>query len=107
MPWRAVSRVLCFSSYNKLCCALMCKSIAGQWQNCTMLPADCTKRLALHIGASFLTPSPPALDGPTGMGCSANPIAVDLAQRLLRDTPNKIALVVSTENITQNGYNGL
>lgn len=43
-----------------------------------------------------------------GMGCSASPISIDLAKRLLtsphqRDT---LALVVSTENITQNWYRG-
>jgi predicted naringenin-chalcone synthase len=37
-----------------------------------------------------------------GMGCSAGVIAVGLARQLLRDSPNKLALVVSTENITQN-----
>lgn len=38
------------------------------------------------------------------MGCSAGVIAVKLAQQLLRDSPGKLALVVSTENITQNWY---
>ena len=37
-----------------------------------------------------------------GMGCSAGIIAVDAASRLLQLTPNKYALVVSTENMTQN-----
>ena len=43
-----------------------------------------------------------------GMGCSASPIAVDLARRLLRspEQRNTLALVVSTENITQNWYRG-
>ena len=36
------------------------------------------------------------------MGCSAGMIAVGLAQRLLKAEPGKYALVVSTENITQN-----
>ena len=36
------------------------------------------------------------------MGCSAGIIAVDAASRLLQLTPNKYALVVSTENMTQN-----
>ena len=43
-----------------------------------------------------------------GMGCSASVIAVDLAAKLLR-TPEHAscrALVVSTENITQNWYRG-
>lgn len=38
----------------------------------------------------------------TGMGCSASVISVGLAQRLLRESPGKNALIVSTENITQN-----
>jgi len=43
-----------------------------------------------------------------GMGCSASVIAVDLAARLLRShgNSNMRALVVSTENITQNWYRG-
>ena len=38
------------------------------------------------------------------MGCSAGIIAIDLADRLLKLNPNKYALVLSTENITQNWY---
>ena len=43
-----------------------------------------------------------------GMGCSASVISVDLAKRLLRSSEqrNTLALVVSTENITQNWYRG-
>ena len=43
-----------------------------------------------------------------GMGCSASVIAVDLAARLLRSAEqrNTLAIVVSTENITQNWYRG-
>jgi len=43
-----------------------------------------------------------------GMGCSASVIAVDLANRLLQGSGqrNSVALVVSTENITQNWYRG-
>lgn len=41
-----------------------------------------------------------------GMGCSASPIAIDLARRMLLQVPNTYALVVSTENITQNMYKG-
>eukprot|EP00928_Gymnodinium_smaydae_P061601 TRINITY_DN45641_c0_g1_i1.p1 TRINITY_DN45641_c0_g1~~TRINITY_DN45641_c0_g1_i1.p1 ORF type:complete len:626 (+),score=163.01 TRINITY_DN45641_c0_g1_i1:71-1948(+) len=43
-----------------------------------------------------------------GMGCSASPISIDLAKRLLRspEQRNCLALVVSTENITQNWYRG-
>ena len=39
-----------------------------------------------------------------GMGCSASVISVDLVRRLLRSSENRncLALVVSTENITQN-----
>jgi 3-ketoacyl-CoA synthase len=42
----------------------------------------------------------------SGMGCSASVIAVDLAKQLLRARPNALALVVSTENLTQNLYLG-
>eukprot|EP00884_Botryococcus_braunii_P016499 jgi/Botrbrau1/3532/Bobra.341_2s0058.1 len=42
----------------------------------------------------------------SGMGCSAGVIAVGLARQLLRESPSKLALVVSTENITQNWYQG-
>ncbi|BDA41114.1 3-ketoacyl-CoA synthase 2 [Coccomyxa sp. Obi] len=41
-----------------------------------------------------------------GMGCSAGVIAIGLAERILRTEPGKYALVVSTENITQNWYLG-
>lgn len=42
----------------------------------------------------------------SGMGCSASVIAIDLAKQLLRSRPNALALVVSTENLTQNLYLG-
>ncbi|XP_042052234.1 3-ketoacyl-CoA synthase 2-like [Salvia splendens] len=41
-----------------------------------------------------------------GMGCSAGLISIDLAKQLLQVHPNSYALVVSTENITQNWYFG-
>ncbi|CAN7082288.1 unnamed protein product [Brassica oleracea var. botrytis] len=41
-----------------------------------------------------------------GMGCSAGVIAVDVAKSLLQVHRNTYALVVSTENITQNLYVG-
>merc|ERR1719230_2250246 len=41
-----------------------------------------------------------------GMGCSANVIAVDLAKQLLQNQPGARALVISTENLTQNLYHG-
>jgi 3-ketoacyl-CoA synthase len=41
-----------------------------------------------------------------GMGCSANVIAVDLAKELLENSPGSRALVISTENLTQNLYKG-
>lgn len=42
----------------------------------------------------------------SGMGCSASPIAIDLAQQMLQLYSGTYALVVSTENITQNWYFG-
>jgi len=42
----------------------------------------------------------------SGMGCSANLISIDLAKQLLQNSPGSRALVVSTENITQNLYEG-
>ncbi|XP_057435169.1 3-ketoacyl-CoA synthase 4-like [Lotus japonicus] len=41
-----------------------------------------------------------------GMGCSAGVIAVDLAKDMLQVHKNTYAVVVSTENITQNWYFG-
>ncbi|XP_065860069.1 3-ketoacyl-CoA synthase 1 [Euphorbia lathyris] len=41
-----------------------------------------------------------------GMGCSAGLISIDLAKDLLTANPNSLAVVVSTENITQNWYFG-
>lgn len=42
----------------------------------------------------------------SGMGCSAGVISIDLAKDLLQVHPGTYALVVSTENITQNWYFG-
>jgi len=42
----------------------------------------------------------------SGMGCSASPIAIDLARQMLQIYPNQYALVLSNENITQNWYFG-
>lgn len=42
----------------------------------------------------------------SGMGCSCSPIAIDLAQQMLQLHPSTYALVLSTENITQNWYFG-
>mmetsp|Transcript_36142 Transcript_36142/g.58426 ORF Transcript_36142/g.58426 Transcript_36142/m.58426 type:complete len:519 (+) Transcript_36142:289-1845(+) len=42
----------------------------------------------------------------SGMGCSAGVIAIDLASDLLKVHRNSYAVVVSTENITQNWYMG-
>lgn len=42
----------------------------------------------------------------SGMGCSASLIGIELAQNVLGSHPNMIALVVSTENLTQNLYHG-
>lgn len=41
-----------------------------------------------------------------GMGCSAGLISIELVQSLLAARPNLTALVVSTENLTQNLYRG-
>merc|ERR1712196_305441 len=41
-----------------------------------------------------------------GMGCSAGVISIHLAKQLLQAKPNSRALVVSTENLTQNMYMG-
>jgi 3-ketoacyl-CoA synthase len=42
----------------------------------------------------------------SGMGCSAGLISVDLAKDLLTAHKNSVAVIVSTENITQNWYIG-
>jgi predicted naringenin-chalcone synthase len=42
----------------------------------------------------------------SGMGCSAGIISIDLAKRLLEARPRSLALVVSTENLTQALYRG-
>jgi predicted naringenin-chalcone synthase len=39
-------------------------------------------------------------------GCSAGVISVDLAKNILAGRPNSLALVVSTENLTQALYLG-
>lgn len=42
----------------------------------------------------------------SGMGCSAGVISVELVKNLLSCKPSSIALIVSTENLTQNLYRG-
>eukprot|EP00898_Chlorokybus_atmophyticus_P008189 jgi/Chlat1/8371/Chrsp80S07801 len=42
----------------------------------------------------------------SGMGCSAGVISIDLAKDLLQTHGNSLAVVISTENITQNWYFG-
>lgn len=42
----------------------------------------------------------------SGMGCSASIIALELAKNVLAAKPNSTALIVSTENLTQNLYHG-
>jgi 3-ketoacyl-CoA synthase len=42
----------------------------------------------------------------SGMGCSAGLIAIDLARDLLQVYRNSVCVVLSTENITQNWYQG-
>ncbi|KAK9791382.1 hypothetical protein WJX73_008524 [Symbiochloris irregularis] len=41
-----------------------------------------------------------------GMGCSASLVSIDLAKRLLESMPNKLALIISHENITNCYYIG-
>lgn len=41
-----------------------------------------------------------------GMGCSAGVISVDLAKQLLTNSPGSRAVVISTENLTQQLYHG-
>ncbi|KAM1811999.1 hypothetical protein ACFX12_028571 [Malus domestica] len=66
----------------------------------------------LVIPTGLLPPEIPAKGGNFrsfnlgGMGCSAGVIAVDLAKDLLQIHRNTYAVVVSTENITQNWYFG-
>lgn len=42
----------------------------------------------------------------SGMGCAAGVVSLDLAKDLLQVHKNSIAIVISTENITQNWYTG-
>lgn len=42
----------------------------------------------------------------SGMGCSAGVISIELVKNLLAAKPNSTALIVSTENLTQNLYLG-
>lgn len=42
----------------------------------------------------------------SGMGCSASLISIELAKDLLQVYRNSLAVVLSTENITQNWYTG-
>lgn len=42
----------------------------------------------------------------SGMGCSAGLISIELAKQVLENNPGSTALVISTENLTQQLYYG-
>ena len=42
----------------------------------------------------------------SGMGCSAGAISIELARNIMAGRPNSTALIISTENLTQNLYHG-
>jgi 3-ketoacyl-CoA synthase len=72
--------------------------------NCSLF--NPTPSLSATLMNAFKMPSSTVNYSLGGMGCSAGVIAVDLARQMLQLHPNTYALVVSTENITQNRYTG-
>jgi 3-ketoacyl-CoA synthase len=72
--------------------------------NCSLF--NPTPSLSATIMNHFKMPSSTINYSLGGMGCSAGVVAVDLAKQMLQLQPNTYALVISTENITQNRYTG-
>lgn len=74
--------------------------------NCSLF--NPTPSLAAMIINNYKLRSDIVVYNLAGMGCSASPIAIDLASDLLRVSNKKhpLAIVVSMENITQNIYMG-
>jgi 3-ketoacyl-CoA synthase len=72
--------------------------------NCSLF--NPTPSLSAHIINHFQMRSNITSYNLGGMGCSAGVIAVDLARQMLELHPSSYALVVSTENMTQNWYFG-
>jgi 3-ketoacyl-CoA synthase len=72
--------------------------------NCSLF--NPTPSLSATVMNHFKMPSNVLNYSLGGMGCSAGVIAVDLARQMLQLVPGTYALVISTENITQNRYVG-
>uniref|UniRef100_A0A0A9YKC4 3-ketoacyl-CoA synthase 1 n=1 Tax=Lygus hesperus TaxID=30085 RepID=A0A0A9YKC4_LYGHE len=74
--------------------------------NCSLF--NPTPSLAAMIINNYKLRSDITVYNLAGMGCSASPIAIDLASDLLRVSNRKhpLAIVISMENITQNIYMG-
>jgi hypothetical protein len=85
-----------------LCCAVLCCRRA-----CARATSNPTPSLSAAIINHFKMPASVINYSLGGMGCSAGVIALDMARELLSLHPNKVALVVSHENITNNFYIGV
>jgi 3-ketoacyl-CoA synthase len=72
--------------------------------NCSLF--NPTPSLSACVMNHFKMPSSTINYSLGGMGCSAGVVAVDLAKQMLQLHPNTYALIISTENVTQNWYLG-
>jgi 3-ketoacyl-CoA synthase len=80
------------------------RSVGVVITNCSLF--NPTPSLSACIMNHFKMPSSTINYSLGGMGCSAGVVAIDLAKQMLQLIPNSYALVVSTENVTQNWYLG-
>ncbi len=81
------------------------------WKEVDFLIVNCslfspTPSLAAMVANDFGLRADVRTYNLAGQGCSASVLAIDLAKHLLDARPNSTAVVVSTENLTQNLYIG-
>jgi len=95
-------------------CAIVAKKFNLKVSVSSPLPPLRAQFFLYNAFATFLHPCPHHFSTqPTcrtynlgGMGCSASVISLDLAKSLLEGRPNSIAVIISTEEITQQLYMG-
>jgi 3-ketoacyl-CoA synthase len=103
---RAEAEMVCFDAVEKVLKrnGLRASQIDILIVNCSLF--NPTPSISAMIVNHFKMRSNIVTYNLAGMGCSAGVIAISLARELLQVYPNSRALVVSTENITQNWYFG-
>ncbi|KAK9841814.1 hypothetical protein WJX81_004744 [Elliptochloris bilobata] len=103
---RAEAEMVMFESVRQVlaACGVSARQVDILIVNCSLF--NPTPSLASMIVNHFRMRPSIVTYNLSGMGCSAGLIAIGLAQELLQRYPRARAVVVSTENITQNWYFG-